>query len=384
MADTLQSVFDLPDVSFVDDDTLEGMMQRLITSYETRYKEITGQNRSLAQADPIRILLYAVALDLFQIEQYVDRAGKQDLLKYSYGEFLDNLAGNRGVVRQQPTAATTTLQFTLSETRPHAVGIPAGTRATNGDGVYFQTVEYGEIPTGETTVSIKAECTEVGIGGNGFVPGQVNILVDQVAYVKSVANTTTTGDGTDLETDESLAERTFIAPSRYSVAGPSDAYIYWTRTYNADIGSVKVTSPAPCDVVVYFLKADGSLPDDETIPGLQAFLQDGNIRPLTDRVTVKKPDVENFTVDMTYYINRSDASSAATIQTEVANAVASYIKWQTTEIGKDINPSELVKRVIAAGAKRVVVTSPVFAVISDTTVAQCSGKSISYGGLEDD
>ena len=64
--------------------------------------------------------------------------------------------------------------------------------------------------------------------------------------------------------------------------------------------------------------------------------------------------------------------------------MASYIKWQTTEIGKDINPSELVKRVIAAGAKRVVVTSPVFTVISDTTVAQCSGKSISYGGLEDD
>jgi len=83
--DRLQSVFDLPDVSFVENDTLEAMQGRLIAHYETRYQEITGRPISLAPADPMRILLYAVALDLFQVEQYVDRAGKQDLLKYSYG-----------------------------------------------------------------------------------------------------------------------------------------------------------------------------------------------------------------------------------------------------------------------------------------------------------
>jgi hypothetical protein len=81
----LQSVFDLPDVSFTDNDTLKAMQTRLIANYEARYKELTGKEISLAPADPMRILLYAVALDLYQIEQYVERAGKQDLLKYSYG-----------------------------------------------------------------------------------------------------------------------------------------------------------------------------------------------------------------------------------------------------------------------------------------------------------
>ena len=390
MADTLQSVFDLPDVSFTDNDTLKAMQTRLIANYEARYKELTGKEISLAPADPMRILLYAVALDLYQIEQYVERAGKQDLLKYSYGDFLDHLAAGRGVTRQQAAAATVTLRFTLSEAKSYAVGIPAGTRVTNGDGVYFQTLEYGEVPIGDLTVDIEAECTEVGVAGNDLTAGQLNILVDPVAYVASVANTDTSSGGTDLETDESLAERVFLAPSSYSVAGPDDAYIYWTKTYNTDIGSVKPTSPNPCEVVIYILMKDGSLPADGVVSGLQEFLQDGQIRPLTDQVTVSTPSVRNFSISLTYYINRSDSAQAASIQSEVTKAVSDYVTWQTTEIGKDINPSELIKRVVAAGAKRVTVTAPVFTTVAETEVAQVTkveGEpdiTITYGGLEDD
>ena len=100
MPDTLQSVFDLPEVSFIDNDTVDAMMNRMVSNFEKKYKEVTGKSRSLAPADPMRILIYSVALDLYQLEMYTDRAGKQDLLKYSYGEFLDNLGGNRGVIRR--------------------------------------------------------------------------------------------------------------------------------------------------------------------------------------------------------------------------------------------------------------------------------------------
>ena len=156
MPDTLQSVFDLPEVSFIDNDTVDAMMNRMVSNFEKKYKEVTGKSRSLAPADPMRILIYSVALDLYQLEMYTDRAGKQDLLKYSYGEFLDNLGGNRGIIRQQPKAATTTIRFTLSEPRGYAIGIPAGTRVTNGDGVYFATSEYGEVDAGKESVDIRA------------------------------------------------------------------------------------------------------------------------------------------------------------------------------------------------------------------------------------
>lgn len=384
MLDELQSVYDLPDVSFIDFDSLGGMMQRLITNYEEKYTEATGVPRSLAPADPIRIVLYAVALELYQIEQYVDRAGKQDLLKYSYGTFLDNLAGGRCVFRRQPTPATTTIRFTLSKMMDYAVGIPVGTRVSNGDSVYFITTEYGEVPIGAAFVDIRAECTEKGIVGNDLLPGQVKNLVDPIPYVQSVSNVTTTGNGSDLESDESLAERTFLAPSRFSVAGPADAYIFWAKTYNPDIGSVKVRNPEPREVDIIFLMRDGSFPDDETISGLEKYLMEQPVRPLTDVVSAKRPKAVNFEINLTYYIRRSDAARAVTIQSEVDKAVQDYVAWQTSEIGRDIVPSELVARLKQAGIKRPVIAEPAFTVVTDTEVGRCADIHVNYGGLEND
>lgn len=384
MDDLLKSVFDLPDVSFIENDTLEAMMERLVANYEQRYKEVTGKTISLGQADPNRIQLYAIALDLYQLEQHVDRAGKQDLLKYSYGEFLDSLGGNRGVTRQQPSAARTTIRFTLSEVRSYAIGIPAGTRVTNGDGVYFQTEEYSEIPAWAQYADVDAICTAQGIQGNNFLPGQINILADPLPYVQSVTNTTKTEGGTDLEDDESLAERIYLAPSKYSTAGPQDAYTYWVKTRNTDVGSIRPTTPEPGKVTIYILMQDGTLPGQAVLGAIQDSLDDDEIRPMTDLVTVKAPDVETFDLELTYYIARSNQAQATAIQAKVDAAIADFITWQTTEIGRDINPSELVRKIREAGAKRVVLTSPAFKQVADTEVAQLGEKSVTYGGLEDD
>lgn len=384
MDNLLKSVFDLPDISFIENDTLDAMMQRLVTNYEKKYKEVTGKSVSLGAADPARIQLYAIALDLFQIEQYVDRAGKQDLIKYSYDGFLDNLAAGRGVTRQPATAARTTLRFTLSAIKTYASAIPEGTRVTNGDGVYFRTVAYGEVPAGAESVDIEAECTTLGVAGNSFLPGQVNILVDPLPYVERVENTTPTEGGTDLEDDTSLAERTFLAPSGFSTAGPEDAYTYWTKTYNTDIGSVRPTTPEPGKVTVYILMQDGTLPGDEVTDGLVEFLKNKAVRPMTDLVSVSAPEAVTFDLEITYCIARSNQASAAAIQTQVTEAVQGFITWQTTEIGRDINPTELTRLVREAGAKRVEIVSPAFKKVGETQVAQLGTLKVTYGGLEDD
>lgn len=384
MDNLLKSVFDLPDVSFIENDTLEAMMQRLVTNYEKKYKEVTGKTVSLGGADPNRVLLYAVALDLYQLAQHVDRTGKQDLLKYSYGEFLDNLGGGRGVTRQQPSAARTTIRFTLSEVRSYAIGIPAGTRMTNGDGVYFQTEEYSEIPAWAEYADVDAVCTAQGIQGNNFLPGQINILADPLPYVEKVENLTKTEGGTDLEDDLSLAERIYLAPSKYSTAGPQDAYTYWVKTKNTDVGSIRPTTPEPGKVTIYVLMQDGTLPGPEVLEAIQEYLQDEEIRPMTDLVTVEAPEVKTFDIDLTYYIARSNQAQATAIQAQVAAAIQDFVTWQTTEIGRDINPSELVRQIREAGAKRVELTAPDFEKVEDTEVAQLGEKSVTYGGLEDD
>ena len=387
MDELLKSVLDLPDISFIENDTLDAMMQRLVGNYEKRYKEVTGKTVSLGAADPARIQLYAVALDLYQIEQYVDRAGKQDLLKYSYGGFLDNLAAGRRVTRRPAASARTTLRFTLSATKTYASAIPAGTRVTNGDGVYFKTLEYSEVPAGDSYVDVEAECTTPGVAGNGFLAGQVNLLADPLPYVEKAANVSTSEGGTDLEDDLSLAERTYLAPSGFSTAGPQDAYTFWVRTYNTDIGSVRpVSNQAAGTVTVYVLMRDGTLPGAEVLADLTEFLKDREIRPMTDLVTVSAPTVKSFSITLTYYIARSNQASASAIQGQVDAAIADFITWQTTEIGRDINQTELIRRVREAGAKRVVVTAPEFTTVAATEVAQLAknGLAVTYGGLEDD
>ena len=387
MDELLKSVLDLPDISFIENDTLDAMMQRLVGNYEKRYKEVTGKTVSLGAADPARIQLYAVALDLYQIEQYVDRAGKQDLLKYSYGGFLDNLAAGRRVTRRPAASARTTLRFTLSATKTYASAIPAGTRVTNGDGVYFKTLEYSEVPAGDSYVDVEAECTTPGVAGNGFLAGQVNLLADPLPYVEKAANVSTSEGGTDLEDDLSLAERTYLAPSGFSTAGPQDAYTYWAKTRNTDIGSVRpVSNQAAGTVTVYVLMRDGTLPGTEVLADLTEFLKNREIRPMTDLVTVSAPTVKSFSITLTYYIARSNQASASAIQGQVNAAIADFITWQTTEIGRDINQTELIRRVREAGAKRVVVTAPEFTTVAATEVAQLAknGLAVTYGGLEDD
>lgn len=298
-------------------------------------------------------------------------------LKYSYGGYMDNLAAIRGITRLEAKAAVTTVRFTLSQVMTEVVSIPKGTRTTNGE-IYFQTNEYAEIPKGQNYVDVHSTCQTKGIIGNDIPQGGIGILVDMLPYIKSVSNTEITSGGADIESDENLAERIYLAPSGYSVAGPDDAYEYHTMAYNQDIIDVKVSSPAPTEVEIRFLIGEGEIPTGTVIKGLEEYLQDNNIRPLTDKVKVLAPEQEQFSISISYYINRSDSAKANSIQSAVNAAIDDYVRWQTYSIGRDINPSELTKRVVEAGAKRVEVTSPVFTTVPVTTVARLSKKTVTY------
>ena len=373
----------LPEVSFIDNITLDEVQEQMESDYQEKYESLTGKVYTLRRADPAALILYACSIQIFQALLFVDRAGKQDLLKYSYGEFLDNLAAIRGITRMDALPAVTTVRFTLSETVPEVVAIPEGTTVTNGE-IYFQTDEYAEIAAGNTSIDIPCTCQTDGSIGNGIPVGEIKTLVDTLPYVKTVENIEVTSGGADIENDENLAERIYLAPSGYSVAGPDDAYKYFTMAYNQEIADVMVTSPDPAEVEIRFLMENGEIPTSTVMSGLEEYLQDNKIRPLTDHVTVLAPEQQRFDIALTYYINRSDQAKANTIQAAVQAAVDEYVKWQTYTIGRDINPSELTKRIIEAGAKRVEITFPVFTSVAPDTVARIGQKTVTYGGLEND
>lgn len=379
----IDEILNLPDVSFIDDMQLEDVQMQMVRDYQDRYKAITGKDVVLDRADPMSLILYALSIQVYQALLYVDKTGKQDLLKYSYGAYLDNLAAMKGIAREQAKPSRVMIRFTLSRIRPSTVEIPEGTRVTNGE-VYFQTESHAEIPSGESSVDVAAECMTSGVVGNNLEVGEINILVDPVPYVAKVANTEPTTGGADIEDDDTLKDRIYIAPSKYSVAGPEESYRYWVKTYNSNISDVLIYSDDPVDVVIEFIMNDGELPSESMLLGVQKFLSDEQIRPLTDRVTVKAPETVEYKVNVKYFVNQSDLKKVDTIKTAVNAAVDDYIQWQRSKIGRDINPSQLIQQMVSAGAKRVEVALPVFQVIGKANVAKLSSKTVTYGGLEDD
>lgn len=379
------AVKNAPEISFIDNKTVEDVRDEMVADYEEYMTKATGQTVTLPRSSPHRGVLYAAALQIYQAFQYIDRAGKQSLLKYSYSDFLDNLGLLKGVTRSPATAAVTTLRFTVSAVRQVATAIPKGTRVSAGGSVYFATDEYAEIPAGGSTVDVPATCTDAGTEGNELAAGDLTIMVDPLPYVASVVNTTATEGGADVESDDDLAERIYLAPGAYSTAGPEDGYLFHAKQFNPSIGDVVATSNQAAGTVdIVFIMSDGKTPGTEMINGLKEYLNGKTRRPMTDLVNVSAPAEVTYTVDLTYYINRSDSARAVAIQEAVQTAVDDYLTWQRT-IGRDINPSKLVALVMAAGAKRVTVTAPTYTTVDAIKVSALSGSpTISYGGLEDD
>ena len=89
----IEQIERLPDVSFIDDDiNLDGIQKQMLQDYQDKYMEETGEETVLDRGEPIALILYACSVQIYQMYMYVDRAGKQNLLKYAFGAFLDNLA----------------------------------------------------------------------------------------------------------------------------------------------------------------------------------------------------------------------------------------------------------------------------------------------------
>ncbi len=381
----IAEIENLPDVSFIDDKTLDDVQEEMLADYQEKYEEITGKSLVLRRADPETLKLYAASVQIYHMMLHIDVSGKMDLLKYAYGGFLDNLGALRGVKRKEAAPATVKVRFTLSAAQPSVVTIPEGTRVSDGDVLYFETDETREIAIGETYVDVPCTCQTDGEEGNGLIAGQISTLVDPIAYVDSAVNTEVSAGGADIESDEDFTDRIYLAPSGYSVAGPRDAYKYHTKSFmDAAIGDVEVTSPEPCEVEVRFLLSDGSLPSETLCKKVLGHLNDDNIRPLTDRLSVLAPTGQGFNIRFAYYINKSDIDKAVSIQSAVAAALQEYISWQTHTIGRDINPSVLTKMMVAAGAKRVVIESPAFETVPPGHVARVQEQSVTYGGVEDD
>ena len=367
----------LPDISYLDTDP-----NQIINDILNGYEAVTERN--LADADPVRMFLLTLAYRIVQERLRTENRLMQQLLYYATGDALDHLGAFRELPRNQATGEKTTLEFEISAAQVGATIIPKGTRTTADNILYFATTESVEVPAGQLTVQVAAESLTTGALGNNIAVGQISTIVDPFPFQKSVRNVTTTQGGADIESNDSYRERIYFAPATFSIAGPRDAYKYLAKSVSTEIMDVAATSPSPTVVEIRPLMSGGELPTQSILDLIEEKLSAETVRPLTDQVIVKAPDVVNYTLNLTYYIGRLNQAKTTEIQTAVNNAITDYILWQRSVMGRDINPDELIRRLLVAGAKRAVIPEPIFTAIQSGDLAVCTSQTVTYGGIEDE
>ena len=367
-------VSDLPDIDFIDI-SVENVESIIFSAYT----KLTG--RTLAQGDPVRLFILFIVNVIIMLLNKINETAKQNLLKYSTGENLENLAAFWDVQRIPAQSALTTLKVELSTVRDQATIIPAGTRVSPTQDLFFATNTELIIPAGETSATVVASCTDTGTVGNDFTIGEISRIVDPISYVAVMTNITKSQGGSAIEDDDSLRERTFEAPEALSTAGPELAYKWHAKSTNSAIIDVGIDSPSPGCVRIVPLLKGGEIPGNEILTAIFDNVSAKKKRPLTDNVSVESPTIINFDLDIEYYLTE-DADISIT-NSRVAAAVENYILWQKSKLGRDSNDSELIACVKSgSGVKRVKVVSPVFTVIEATQLAVCNNISVSMIGRE--
>ena len=368
---------DLPELTFADAD-VDTLLEEALVIVRGLLK------REISRADPLMLFIKSFLSIIIQQRLLIDELAKQNLLAYSKNDALEHLGVLVGVERLPASAATCTVEVKLSAPRQRATSVMKGTRVNAGDDVNFALDEAIVFASGETSATVKATCLEVGEVGNGYAVGELKNIVDPQPFLAAIENVTESTGGADIEDDDSLRERIHQAPEKFSNAGSNGAYAYWAKTASNLISDVYVESENPGEVSVYVLMDDGEIPNDEMLETVANVLNDKTIRPLTDLVHILPPVVESYDIEVRYYIARSDAISAVTIQQRCEAAVDEYISWQKKKLGRDINPTELMYKVRLAGAKRVEILEPTFQIVQPNAVAIAGNINVSYGGIEED
>ncbi|MCP4747971.1 MAG: baseplate J/gp47 family protein [Desulfobacteraceae bacterium] len=406
----------LPDIQFCETET-ESIEQSIITVYEAL------TDKTLFPGDPVRLFLETLSAVIVQQRVAIDYAGKQNLLSLADDNFLDHIGTFTNTDRLSATAATATVRFSIGENLDFAVPIEQGIRVSPDGQLWFETVSYTEVLAGQSFVDVTVRCQTAGSAGNGFLPGQINKMVDPVSYISSVSNTDTSAGGSDAEDKEAYRLRIQTAPESFSVAGPTEAYAHWAKSANASITDVSVFRTSPLDdlteeqltavltmlgtdsvedmtvehkkievatrlssavVNVCPLTIDGSHSSDALLEQVQSALNDSSVRPLTDLVQVSAPVEVGYDIDLKYYISQDNKVTATEIQQAVQTALDDFIFWQKARLGRDINPDKLTTLLINAGAMRIELNSPAYKQVNPSQVASLNEKNLVYGGLKDE
>lgn len=186
-----------------------------------------------------------------------------------------------------------------------------------------------------------------------------------------------------MESDEALRLRAQSAFEGMSVAGPSAAYEYFARSASGKVADARATSPAPAEVVIAVLSTDGDgTASPELLAAVTAAVNDEEVRPLGDRVTVRSADIVDYSIDAELFLYPGPESEP--IINAAMASLRGFLADNDKKIGRDVARSAISASLHVQGVQRVVLRSPATDLqISDTQAARNIGYSVEKGGTDE-
>lgn len=158
------------------------------------------------------------------------------------------------------------------------------------------------------------------------------------------------------EDDTALRLRAQLAFEGLSVAGPRAAYVYHGLSAHSDVADISVVSPTPAHVVVTVLsrKGQGTAAED-VLTAVRNRLNDDNIRPIGDRVTVQSATIAPYQIRAKLHIYRSPEYEPIK---QVAQANLEKYTEERHRLGRDISLSGIYAALHIEGVQRVELLEP--------------------------
>lgn len=186
-----------------------------------------------------------------------------------------------------------------------------------------------------------------------------------------------------MEPDDELRDRSQLAWEGLSTAGPRGAYEFHARSAHGQVADASAISPDPCDVLVSILSRDGDGTASETIlAAARLALNDEDIRPMGDRVTVKSSVIRRYNVRATLHLKGQGPGRS--VATATANAsIAAFVNRPRRQ-GVSVWRSALTAALHVEGVDHLVLHEPAADILLQPTEAgTCVEVSIEVAGGTD-
>lgn len=258
-----------------------------------------------------------MALELEKVYQSIVATQDTMFVNTSTGIWLDKRGAEYAIHRKEGTYANGICTFTGQKNSL----VSAGSICSTLSGLIF-IVQKDYIIGENGTVDVDVKAQEIG-GKYNVLPNSIILLPVGINGVSGVTNKEKILGGSDVETDDELAQRILEKLQKPATSGNIFHYRQWAKEVNG-VGEVKVfpLDNGPGTVTVMPITNTGRSPNSEILQKVKENIE--NNRPIGATVTVTAPTEKLIAVDAV--LNISPSTSIDTVKKTYEKVFQEYIR----------------------------------------------------------